>query len=141
MITTLEKTEVNHKGGWCPHNVGVFCQEGYCSECDIPDKKTVVYVAGAFRAKTQWGIMQNVRKAEDASLKLWKQGYVVICPHTMTQYFQDECPDEVWLEGCIELLKRCDAIYMVDGWENSEGSREELRIARELGLTVMENNL
>ncbi len=99
--------------------------------------RDVVYVAGPFRAKTQWGIMQNVRNAEDASLRLWKQGYAVICPHTMTQHFQNECPDDVWLKGCIELLRRCDAIYLVHGWRDSEGSVEELRIAKELGLTVM----
>ena len=99
--------------------------------------KGVVYIAGPFRAKTQWGIMQNVRNAEDASLRLWKQGYAVICPHTMTQHFQNECPDDIWLKGCIELLKRCDAIYLVHGWRDSEGSIEELKIAKELGLTIM----
>jgi len=97
----------------------------------------VVYVAGAFRAKTQWGIMQNVRRAEEASLRLWKLGYAVICPHTMTQHFQNECPDEVWLDGCLELLKRCDAIYMVNGWSFSEGSLAELNFAKELGLEIM----
>lgn len=101
-----------------------------------PPEITVIYVAGAFRAKTQWGIMKNVRKAEDASLRLWKLGYAVICPHTMTQHFQDECPDEMWLEGCIELLKRCDAIYMVEGWQNSEGSLAELEVAKKIGLKI-----
>lgn len=99
----------------------------------------VVYVAGAFRGKTQWDIMQNVRKAEDASLKLWKLGYAVVCPHTMTQHFQNECPDKVWLDGCLELLRRCDAIYLVSGWQNSEGSLAEYKLARELGLVVIGN--
>lgn len=97
----------------------------------------VIYVAGPFRAKTQWGIMQNVRRAEAAALGLWKRGYAVICPHAMTQNYQNECPDETWLTGAIELLKRCDAIYMLDGWRDSEGSVEELRIAKEIGLRVM----
>ncbi len=99
----------------------------------------VVYVAGPFRADTQWGIMQNVRKAEDAALMLWKAGYIALCPHAMTQNYQNECPDGVWLEGCIELLRRCDAIYLVEGWQNSEGSGEELKIAKELGLAIMGN--
>ena len=109
------------------------------AERDIVQSIKVIYIAGAFRAKTQWGIMQNVRKAEEASLELWKLGFACICPHTMTQHFQNECPDDVWLTGCIELLKRCDAIYLVDGWMESEGSLEEYKLARELGLVVMGN--
>jgi hypothetical protein len=97
----------------------------------------VVYVAGAFRAKTQWGIKKNVDKAEEASLMLWKMGYAVICPHTMTKNFQNECPDDVWLDGCLELLRRADAIYMLDNWRFSIGSCEEYRLAQELGLTLM----
>jgi hypothetical protein len=108
-------------------------------EREIMKSIKVIYIAGAFRAKTQWGIMQNVRKAEDASLRFWKLGYAVICPHTMTQHFQNECPDDVWLKGCIELLKRCDAIYLVDGWQNSEGSLAELKVAKELGLIIIGN--
>ena len=108
-------------------------------QTEIKESIKVVYVAGAFRTRTQWGIMQNVRKAEEASLKLWKLGYAVICPHTMTQHFQDECPDEVWLDGCLELLKRCDAIYLVDGWQYSKGSLAEYKLAKELGLIIMGN--
>jgi len=111
------------------------------NERDIVKSIKVVYIAGAFRAKTQWGIMQNVRKAEKASLELWKLGFVCICPHTMTQHFQDECPDKVWLDGCLELLKRCDAIYLVDGWMESEGSLVEYKLARDLGLVVMEGGI
>ena len=106
---------------------------------EIMQSIKVIYIAGAFRAKTQWGIMQNVRKAEDASLKLWKLGYAVICPHTMTQHFQNECPDEVWLDGCLELLRRCDAIYLVEGWQSSKGSLEEYKLAQFLGLVIMGN--
>jgi|GEM_PF-4598688 len=25
----------NHKGEWCVIKRGIFCQEGYCSECQI----------------------------------------------------------------------------------------------------------
>jgi len=25
----------NHKGEWCVINPNIFCQEGYCSECQI----------------------------------------------------------------------------------------------------------
>lgn len=45
-------------------------------------------------------------------IKIKGKGDAVICPHTMTQHFQNECPDEMWLDGCIELLKRADAIFL-----------------------------
>lgn len=109
----------------------------YKEQVEIMQFVKVIYVAGPFRATTQWRIMQNVKRAEDVSLKLWKLGYAVICPHTMTQHFQDECPDEVWLKGCLELMTRADAIYLLKGWENSEGSIAELKIAREIGLAVL----
>ncbi len=111
------------------------------AEESAEESTKVIYVAGAFRAPTQWGIMQNVRKAEDASLRLWKKGYAVICPHTMTQHFQNECPDELWLEGCTELLKRCDAIYLLTNYAQSEGSLSELVVAKSLGLKILYEEL
>jgi len=96
----------------------------------------VVYVAGAYRGKSTWDIHKNVLKAEEVGLQLWKQGFVPIVPHKLTEFYQGECPDKVWLDGCIELLKRCDAIFMVDGWSTSRGAREELKIAEQLGMPI-----
>ena len=96
----------------------------------------VVYIAGAFRAPTHYQIHQNVLRAERAALKLWKQGYAVICPHKNTEFYQDECTDDVWLSGCLEILKRCDIIYMLRHWENSKGACEEHELAINLGIEV-----
>lgn len=97
----------------------------------------VIYIAGPFRARTQWGITQNVQRAEKATLKLWKEGWAVVCPHRITERFQGECSDEVFLQGCLELLKRCDAIYMLKDWSTSEGAQEEWRLAREMGIQTI----
>ena len=96
----------------------------------------VIYVAGAFRAETQWGIHRNVLKAEEVGLQLWKMGFVPIVPHKLTEFYQGECADSVWLDGCIELLKRCDIVFTVKGWENSRGAREEVKIALRLGIPI-----
>ena len=97
----------------------------------------VIYVAGKYRSKTEWGLEENIRRAEAAAVKLWQQGYAVLCPHKNTAHFGGACPDETWLEGDIEILKRCDAIYMLKGWEDSLGACEELRIALEHNLEVI----
>lgn len=103
----------------------------------------VVYVAGPFRAKTQWGIIQNVRKAEEVALEVARAGAMPLCPHTNTRYFHGLLTEEFWLEGTLELLRRCDAIVMVGGWQYSSGSKVELAEAKELGLPVFmgTNNL
>jgi hypothetical protein len=54
----------------------------------------------------------------------------------MTRYYQGELPDEVFLDGCLALLRRCDALLTVSGWAQSEGSRIEVAEARRLGLPV-----
>jgi hypothetical protein len=54
----------------------------------------------------------------------------------MTRYYQGELPDEVFLDGCLALLRRCDALLTVSGWEQSEGSRIEVAEARRVGLPV-----
>lgn len=45
-------------------------------------------------------------------------------------------PRKVYLRKDIEALLKCDAIVMLDGWENSAGAKLELDIARELELPV-----
>jgi hypothetical protein len=87
--------------------------------------RKLVYVAGPFRGADHWQIAQNIRKAEALAWEVWSAGYVAICPHLNTIHFQDSLPDDVWLEGDLELVRRSDAVLMVPGWERSEGARAE----------------
>lgn len=83
----------------------------------------VVYVAGPYRAENNWEIEQNIRRAEEAAHKIWLSGKAAaICPHCETRYFQGSAPDVVWLEGTLELLRRCDAALFLPGWEDSVGA-------------------
>lgn len=40
------------------------------------------------------------------------------------------------LEADIAALRKCDAIFMLRGWETSEGARRELGVALEMGVPV-----
>jgi len=97
----------------------------------------LAYTAGPYRASTTHGIVKNIRRAEAVALKYWKLGYAVICPHKNTALFDGEMPDATWLEGDIEILKRCDVIVMVLGWRKSVGACAELAVAIDNGLTVI----
>jgi len=97
----------------------------------------VAYIAGPYRADTPSGIVENIRKAEAVAIKYWKLGYAVICPHRNTALFDGLCPDETWLKGDIEILKRCDVIVMMKTWKHSSGALDELAEAVEAGLKVI----
>ena len=96
----------------------------------------VVYIAGPYRAPTPWQVLAHVRAAQEAALAVWKMGAVALCPHSNTGLFDGECPDEVWLQGDLELLRRCDAVLMIGAWAQSQGALGERRLAEALELPI-----
>lgn len=98
----------------------------------------VICISGPYRSKDgPNGIYQNIQRAREAALKYWQAGFAVICPHLNTAFMDGACDDSVWLAGDLEIVKRCDYIYMLTGWEQSEGSLKEHDIAIDYGLTVI----
>ena len=100
------------------------------------DELKVAYIAGPYRASTPFQIQRNIREAAEIALKYWKLGYAVICPHTNTALFDGEAPDNVWLEGDLELIRRSDVIVMTPRWRDSSGARAEYESAVSLGIDV-----
>jgi hypothetical protein len=96
----------------------------------------LVFVAGPYRHTTEWGVWQNIRRAEDLALELWLLGLSVICPHKNTAMFGGAAPDDVWLKGSLEVVRRCDAVVCTGDWKQSIGARGEVELAREIGLPV-----
>jgi len=97
----------------------------------------VVYVAGAYKAPTSWQREQNVRRAENAALEIAKLGASPLCPHTNTRFFEGECTPEFWYEATMELLRRCDAIFVIGSdWQQSEGTVREVEEATRLKKPV-----
>lgn len=96
----------------------------------------VVYVAGPFRGRNAWEIEENIRRAERLALEVWRLGCACLCPHTNTRFFQGAAPDALWLNGDLELLKRCDAVILTEDWERSSGARAEVDLALSRGIRV-----
>lgn len=97
----------------------------------------IVFISGPYRAPTPWQIQANIRRAAEVALHYWKQGYAVICPHMNTALFDGEANDNVWLDGAIEIMLRCDLIVMMPGWECSDGARDEYRVAQYHGKEII----
>lgn len=88
--------------------------------------KEIVFLSGKYRGDTD----NNMAYAGKVARRLWQQGYIVICPHLNTARFDGICAENVWLEGYLEILKRCDSIYMLKNWQESKGAQAELILAR-----------
>lgn len=61
-------------------------------------------------------------------------GWAVVNPATL-----DLGPGATWeayMKVCIPMLCPCDEIFMLEGWEASDGAKEERRIAKMLGIPV-----
>lgn len=102
-------------------------------------KPRQIYIAGRYRAPTRWGIVTNCRAAEAVAYEVARIGGFPCCPHTNTAlWFEDLGTAEFWLEGTLEWMRRCDAVIMVPGWEQSSGARAERAEAIRLHKPVFE---
>lgn len=95
-----------------------------------------IYIAGKFRARNAWLIEQNIRRAEEVALEFCQQGVQAECPHTTYRNFSGAAPDNIWLALTMEMLRRCDAIYLLKDWQDSSGSRGEHDEAKRLGIPI-----
>ena len=94
----------------------------------------MIYIAGKYRAENEYGIWVNVRTAQLATFKILEEmdGWAPICPHANTHGAGGIRDDEYILECCLEIMSRCDAVLLLPGWEESEGSVAEVHAAAEL---------
>ena len=97
----------------------------------------IAYISGPYRSDTADGIYQNIQTAREVARNYWYSGYAVICPHMNTAFMDGADTDEMFLDGDLEILKRCDVIVMIPGWTESVGARHELAAAEKFGLEVI----
>jgi hypothetical protein len=99
----------------------------------------IAYVAGPYRdSRGHWFVHQNIETARRIAAELWARGYAVICPHSNTAHFDGVCNDQVFLDGLIAILLRCDLIVLAPRWKTSTGTLDEIRAANRAGIAVVE---
>lgn len=97
----------------------------------------VIYLAGPYRAPTEYGVQQNIEAASKIAMEVWKLGAMCFCPHKNTAFFGGALPDAVWLKGCFELIRRSDAVLMMEAWQDSTGACSEWQFAQGIGKPVL----
>jgi hypothetical protein len=96
----------------------------------------VAYICGPYRAATAYQRQRNIDAARDVAVELWKMGFAVLCPHMNSANLDGECDDSVFLEGCLELMRRCDCVVWRGGPGLTSGVKAEVDEARRLEIPV-----
>lgn len=95
------------------------------------------YVAARYRAPTINGIYDHIEQARRCAVDLWQAGACALTPHLNSAFMDGAAPDATFLEGGLELLRRCDALVVViDREAHSSGVRAELELAEREGMPV-----
>jgi hypothetical protein len=89
----------------------------------------IIFISGPYRASTRDGISRNIATARRHAEQLWKEGYAVLCPHLNSAHMYGVVDDQVFLDGDLAMLRRCDVVYMLPKWRESEGAKNERRMA------------
>lgn len=100
----------------------------------------LIYIAGPYRARTTNEVRQNIRAAEERALDAVRAGHYPIVPHLCTGFMDGAAPDQQFLDGSLEALRRCDEVWLIDGWRDSQGTLQEVFTALALGIPVKDEH-
>lgn len=104
-----------------------------------------VYISGPMAGIENF----NHKRFDEAAELLVERGYQVVNPADLDRTLGLPQSDvggpwdvtaelRAWcLKGDIRQLVDCDAIVLLDGWEDSQGANIELLVARAIGLDVL----
>ncbi len=90
-----------------------------------------VYISGPITGAD--GYMERFARAERALLA---EGHTVVNPARVNAQLPKCTTHGEYMGTSIAMLGMCSAMYMLKGWEGSEGCREELAFACRNGITI-----
>lgn len=95
----------------------------------------LIYIAGAFSGD----ILRNIQRARAIADQLARARVAYYLPHADGLHNAAlRLPEEYWLASTMEVLKRCDAVQLVPGWEGSTGTQAEIDAALALKKSVFQ---
>ena len=107
--------------------------------------KKKIYVAGPMRGYNNY----NFDAFDEAEVRLQEEGWITVSPAAMDRLYEGwgKYPpvgfiaDEEFVKQCmrrdLDAIYDVDAIYMLKGWEDSDGARAEYALAFCLGKQII----
>ena len=100
-----------------------------------------IYIAGPMKGLPDF----NYPAFNEAADRLFKQGWLTANPVCIGGKYgtaEELANSPTLLAEAVSkelaILADCDAIYLLPGWEDSQGARKELQLALLLGLVVVQ---
>lgn len=99
-----------------------------------------VYIAGKLNDGVE-NYIENLSYMLKEAEKVRKLGFSVFVPGMdfLLGVVAGDLKYEDYFINNIEWLKVSDCVYVLDNWHNSNGTKEEIKIAKELGIPVFYN--
>lgn len=99
--------------------------------------RKLIYVAGPYSGD----IEGNIKRAEEVSIRLIREGFDVITPHKNTagyeRYENEYITYETWMDLSLNILSRCDALFVMKGSQQSKGTQREIQFAKRHNIEIL----
>ena len=101
----------------------------------------LLYIASPYRAKEPWRVEVNIQAALTLAREVVKitDKWFPVVPQANTAHFDGMRSDQYFLDGTLEMLRKCDAVLMGPWWQDSDGCCAEYVEAERLGLPIFES--
>lgn len=97
----------------------------------------LIYVAGPYTDPDPWEAEQNVRRAEAVGYEVAKLGAWPVIPHSNTRpCFGSAYTPRMAYAATLQMMRRCDGVFMMRDWKRSTGATDERAEALRLRMPV-----
>lgn len=95
-----------------------------------------VYISGGITGVD--GYLDKFQAFQD---RLEKAGYEVINPAKILSYMPPSTDYEGYMRLCMALIDQCEMVYLMPGWENSQGATFEKHYGLIMGKIIAEDEV
>ena len=94
----------------------------------------IIYISGKISGRPK---EEYMKQFADAEKKLTEQGYTVINPAKVNAEMPESTSYQVYMNMSKTMLEASNIIYMLKGWNLSNGANTELQWALDRGMMIM----
>jgi hypothetical protein len=90
----------------------------------------VCYIAGPYTATKAGTVGQNIENARRVASEIRSHGMAAVVPHLESIGCEGSLDYEGWIAHGVALMRKCDCVVLLEGWDASKGAQSELEDAR-----------